>query len=387
MTGGERLAGRAFAVALTYGAASLVIFVVVLLLKRVAGPELLREALGTIFITTLAAGLEPATARAAALAAPVEAIPVRALLVASALKAIVAAPVLALVWRFTDRAAPWSLLAWTPAVCLAGFWATDLRVLLDLKGRHAAAIWLKQGSLAGGLALFGALALARLPLWLALGAATLARIALAGWVAGALASGGGPEGPMARLLADRRWRDLAAVSVIAAAGGSADRILALRFLPPPVTASYVILFEVLSKFWFLPYVLAPVIFARRAAGAGGAAVSRGAWRLTALAGVAFVGAIVLVEGLAPGLVARLLGPNFGAWTVVFAAAVAVNALTQLRVADLQGIGETRRATLATLAGAIVSTLVFLFCVQRWGARGLLGAWLVKAVFELGVCFL
>lgn len=61
-------------------------------------------------------------------------------------------------------------------LCVAGFAITDLRVLFDLNDRHALAIWIKQGSLGGGLIILAALAGMGTPLPAAV--ATVARLAL-----------------------------------------------------------------------------------------------------------------------------------------------------------------------------------------------------------------
>lgn len=126
----------------------------------------------------LGRGLEPATAKAVALSGAQANLPPtrRAIVWASAIKAVLASPVLALVWYSADPAIDLRLLLFTPLLCVAGFAITDLRVLFDLNDRHALAIWIKQGSLGGGLIILAALAGMGTPLPAAV--ATVARLAL-----------------------------------------------------------------------------------------------------------------------------------------------------------------------------------------------------------------
>jgi len=308
---------------------------------------------------------------------------VAAYLGAGALKALAAAPLLALVWRIADpRMESWTLL-WLPLVAIDGFAATDLRVLLDVRGQHARAIWLKQGSLAGGFAILAALTAAGMPLFWAIGASSLARLVLVA-MAAVLIPGPGAAGlrrQIGDLLADDRWIDLAAASAIAAAGGSIDRVLALRFLPATAFSGYLLLYETFSRFWLLPYLLTPILFARRASGQDTGSFVRGAWLVTLAAGGLFLLATGGVMAQAPRLARRFLGTSFGPATLAFALAVVIGAFTQLRIAELQAAGSARRATLAMAASAGIAAVLFFVFVTRLGAAGLLWAWLVKSAVE------
>ncbi len=340
--------------------------------------------LGVFFITVLSAGLEPATVKAQILRGGADDVPVAAYLGASLLKALAASPILALVWRFADpRMEPWALL-WSPLIAVAGFATTELRVLLDVRGRHAGAIALKQGSLAGGLAILAVLIAAGAPLVWAIGASALARLGLAVVAAIAMSRDRPLDGiwpVILGLLTAPRWIDLAAASAIAAAGGSIDRVLALRFLPAAIFGAYLLLYETFSRFWLLPYLLTPILFARRAGGREAGAFVRGAWLSTLAAGALFLIGVTGVMVLAPELPGRFLGASFGPATLAFAAAVVIGAFTQLRVAQLQATGEARRATLAMGFSAGVAAAVFFVFVRHMGASGLLWAWLVKSAVE------
>jgi O-antigen/teichoic acid export membrane protein len=88
--------------------------------------------------------------------------------------------------------------------------------------------------------------------------------------------------------------------------------------------------------------------------------------------------------LAPALLRQVVGVAFGGATVGFAAAVVINSFSQLRVAELQGAGRSRRAVLSTAFGAAVSIPLFFAAARAFGAEGLLIAWLAKSVLELAV---
>jgi hypothetical protein len=390
------LSARAATLTGVYLAAALAILLTVIALRALVPPVTLDRFLGFVLIATIAAGLEPGTVRAAALGeAGVEGASSAAYVVAGAIKGLAASLVLALAWRFADPRVPAAVLAWTPALAVAGFCATDLRAALDLRERYAMAIAVKQGSLAGGVALAGLLVATGAPLTAAIGVSCLARLAVLGLAVSRLESPG-REGPRAalgaqvrRLLGDRRWIDMAAVSVMAAAGGGADRLFGLRYLSPIAYGGYYLTYELFSKFWLLPYLFAPILFARRAAGGarggdGRDGFARAAWGLVALAGVAYLAATTGLVALAPGLLRRVAGVSFGPATLAFVAAVVLNSFSQLRVAELQGAGRPRRAAIGVAFGAAVSIPLFFVAASSLGGGGLLLAWLAKSVLELAV---
>ena len=386
-----RLGGRAVAVTATYLAASLLILATVMILRGQVSPERLRAFLAFVFIATLSAGLEPGTAKADALR-PGPAAPLIAMLTASVIKALFASPVLALVWRYGDPSADLRTLLLGPLVAIAGFVATDLRVRLDLGGRHALAIGLKQGSFAGGIAAAGVVIALGGSLALAISIATGLRLGVTVLVARAARSSAPtpwePPWPAARrLLVDPRWPDLALASVIAALGGSADRVFGLRFLGPADYGVYFLVYEVFSKFWLVPYVLTPIIFARQALGEDTRALLRGAWGLTAVAGLAFVagaaGAMLAFPDLAR---TYLAGAPTGPVTA-FAGGIVLSAFSQLRLAQMQGEGASRRVAVVMGVGAAIAVPLFWFAARDHGVSGLLAVWLVKSAVELALAMI
>ena len=374
---------RAGTVAGAYLVTGLTVMLMVVALRQTLPPPTLRELLGFYFVAALAAGLDPGTAKALFIGESREA-GLAAVLGASALKALVVAPVLGVVWRFAAPGLPLAILLTTPLIVIAGFWATDVRVLLDLRGRHASAVWLKQGSLAAGFVLAAILVGSGLPLLWAVLISSLARLSLpvlAGWTDQPLSTG---TRSAIGLLSQTPWIAFAGVSVLGAAGGSIDRVVALRWLPAANYSGYYLLYELFSRFWLLPYLLTPILFARIVAGQGGGVFAAWSWRFTWFAGFAFVIWVAGVAFCAPGLLHGLLGVSFGLPTVAFAGAIAISALTQLRVAELQAAGGARHALLATLAGTLVAVVAFGFGVRHMGVDGLLWAWLLKSAAEFSV---
>ena len=372
------LAVRAVVVAGAYLATALAVLSVVLVLRVRLSPDPLRAVLGFYFISALAAGLEPATVKAAVLSSGRAPQNLAGVLAAGAVKGVAAGPILALVWWLADPHTAVSMLMLSPLSAVAGFWATDLRVVLDVRGRHAAAVWLKQGSLAGGFVLLALMVGAGIPLvWAAL-VSSLARL-----LPPALITLGSYRRcwRVGGLLRDPRWPALAAISAVAAAGGSLDRVFALRYLAASTFAGYLIVYELFSRFWLIPYLVAPVLFARLAAGGDSRALISRAGFATATLGVLFVCAVASAafSGLAGA--AGLLGISFLPPVIAFAAAVALGALTQLRIAQMQGSGAVRRALLVTAFGALVSGAAFYAGVRAMGLPGLYWAWLVKSVIE------
>lgn len=176
-------------------------------------------------------------------------------------------------------------------------------------------------------------------------------------------------------------------SVIAAVGGSADRFFGLRYLTPEAWAGYFALYEVFSKFWFIPYVVTPILFTRTAGGRGSRSLARWALVLTTAGGVLFVGGIVASLMIQPAAPALLLGKRLSEHIpnpaiVAFAIAVALNSLAQIRIAELQGRGAVHRVIVVSGIGAAISVALFYLGASAFGAPGLLYAWLAKSVVEL-----
>ena len=378
------------AVICAYGCNALVTLCVVILLRRAVSPDLLREVLAFYFVGALASGLEPGTVKAEVLRAGEGGqIDARAVLVVDALKALAAAPLLALIWRFVDPGASFFALLAMPLVAFAGFAATDLRVVFDVRTRHAVALWLKQGSLALGFVIVGTVVGVGGTLATAVILASLPRIGLVVLVAWRLGRGGpsrrlGPR--LYELLTEPRWLALMGASVIGALGGGVDRVFGLRMLPPVIYGAYFLVYEVFARFALIPYLLTPVIFARRAAGLPTEALIRGAGWLVLVMGAGFLLVVAGAWRGMGGLLDHWLGAHLGPAVLAFAAAMVINALAQLKVTQLQASDRTRAGFIAVAGGAVAASVLFYVMTARWGVTGLMLAWPLKCLVELAIAY-
>jgi O-antigen/teichoic acid export membrane protein len=381
-------------ICIAYGITLLAVLGCFLLLRQGVTAQSLQAVLGYYLIATITGGIEPGTSKAHILLGNSQRqdISHSGLFGATAAKSLIAFPFFAGIWLFASADAPSALqiilCSWPLA--FIGFLTTNYRNLLDIEGRFAAAIWLKQGSLCLTITVASLVILAGGSLLGGIIFGTFVRIAWLGLflcgARGSIARRAGRAAPVAetlRLLRMQGWTSLAAISVLGSLGGSIDRLVALRFLNAEQASIYLVGYELLSKFWILPYILAPIVFASRARGDGGRSVRR-AMLLIAGAGVPFVistpiGLAILhlqwpnhLEGLSP-LVGGLL-----------AFAFTVSAATQVLVADLQAKSRTRGFAVASLPILILSIGLFGVLTLHYGVVGVALAWLLRTGVELSV---
>lgn len=389
---------RGSSVVAAYVMTSVVVLSAAIGLKGLVSPAVLAGVLSIIFISGLSSALEPGTAKAMLVAgrlARASRRDIEAVALASVLKALAVAVPFGILWRVTDLNISWSVIAWVPVICVTGLLTTDLRVLLDSQGRHVAAIWLKQGGLTlGFLALVLSVAFGA-TLTLAVAISCGVRVMWAAGGLGLLLAGGTQsstsEGMGHRalsLLTHKGWLDFTAVSILAAISGSADRLIAIRFLSPADYASYFVAFELLTKMWLLPYLAAPILFARHAQG------QFNPWMLRfflILMGVVSLGYALLVVALslvAPLSVREATGlvhvPTAG--LLVFGVSAVMSSYSQLLLVDLQARGAGRAATILTGVSMISALLFFYPLTLFFGLSGLLWSWLGKSAFELVISF-
>lgn len=382
--GWERLLRRGLSALSAYLVTSLTLLAAAIALKHSVSPALAQSALSVLFISAVVGGLEPGTGRAAAIGD--DRTDARGIFWASAIKALIAAPLIGVVWRVSDPAVSAGVLLWLPAIVVSGFLAADFRVLLDVRGRHASAIWLKQGPASLAIASLAAMVIAGVPLTAAVAASTVLRLvatlAFVAWRIGAAM--GVDAGAVLARLRNGAWPHFALLSVLAASSGSLDRFVALRTLGEGAYNGYFILFEVLSKFWLLSYLAAPIVFARRATGA----MSAGALRRVHLAiwgaGAAYLAAIAVAARTWPaGLGGLVDAARLDPWALsAFGLAMVISSSAQLIMVDIQARGGRWTATGFTVVSLLAAIAVFYGFSQAWGVEGLLWAWLVKSALEM-----
>jgi hypothetical protein len=377
-----RVIRRAVGVTSVYLVAAGAVLLSVVLARHGLRPDQLRLLLSYLVISTIASGLEPGTSKAAALTKGLGGMPPMASIgLISAMKGLIAAAVLAMLWKVCDPSAPFQLLLLTPLIGIAGFCTTDLRVVLDLEDHHLGAILLKQGSSCAGAVVAVMLMLAGSSAFPAILVASCARVvalfpALRLHVPAREVLRGARD-----LLKDQRWLEFAGASALSAASGSMDRLVALRYLPAAMLGSYYVSFEILSRFWLLPFLIVPILFARRVKGEISGGFLRMAWVITAALGLLFLGVLGMIGLLRPEFVMAVTGRPIDSATFGLAAAVVISSLSQLRAAELQASGHARHLMYFLAFGVVASGLIFGVAASHYGVPGLMWGWLLKTMIE------
>lgn len=376
--------GRAVPALSAYLFTSILLIGAIALLDRIVGAQQLKAFLTYVLVATLAAGLEPGTAKAAIVASSRDhRIHVSlSLLGASVIKSILVSPVLAGVWLLSAPEAVASGLLLVPIISALGFLATDIRVLLDAEGRYASAIWLKQGSLALAIAC----AAAALALGYGLDAGILLSCVLRLiWTAFFIQACTDAKWPRERLsthMLSNRWSHFLLASGLGSLAASIDRIVAFRFLDAGMANAYILAYELLSKFWLLPYLLAPLAFVKAAQHGPGGGFARQCHMLIAAAGIPFLLAATLLP-LVP--LQTLQSANFTSWGLaLFASAILIAAFNQILSTELQASGAAAAATASATTGLFVSALAFPLLLWLMGFNGLFVAWMLKSLAESAV---
>jgi len=377
---------------LAYLVTAVALFVIFQWLRYQVPAAVLQDILSFFFISAVASGIEPGTAKAYLLMQNTNVgksnIGLLSLLLVSTIKAFLASPFFAVVWFLTNSgdASNFWYIAWTPILIIIGFITTDLRVIIDAGERYTHAVWLKQGSLSLGMLVLASAYMAGMSLDIAIGAALLSRLL---WLMAFLLMEHHHFGRTATSIIEplvsveqRRWLDLALTSVLAAISGSIDRILVFMYLPAAEASSFFIISELLTKFWLLPYVLGPIVFAKWATGADGSSFTRGAHVIIVTAGVTFVTIVAFAVYLYPHYIRIILGEAFDVYGIVlFSMAIVIVSTSQIYLAELQGRGRAKQVVNVFLFITILSVPLFYFCIQVFSLQGLYSAWVIKATIE------
>ena len=392
---GRALVTRGAVLIAAYVTTSAVVLVSAVGLGRMTTPTILAGVLSVFFISILSGGLEPGTSKALivqGLGASPTRQQYRGIALASGVKALLASVPLAALWLISDKSLSIGLLASLPFIVLAGFLTTDFRVLLDAQGRYASAIWFKQSGMIISFGTLAGLVALGLGLEWAVAYSTLVRL---GWTGAALAwcyalapfdakFATPPLDYAARLLKQRSWVHFALVSALATLSGSLDRVAALRLLSPADYNAYFVIYEVVTKLWLLPYLIAPILFAKRASGNVDKHLLIVMHLIVGVAGLSFATAVVVTAALMPNLFQFVTGLSQVPIIplAAFALAIVISSFCQLVLVDLQARGGARSATILTLVSLASAVVMFYSLTYQLGLGGLLLAWLLKSSLEL-----
>ncbi len=387
---------RATSLGLAYGLSLAVILVSVVILKRSDNPTVLGKFLLMIFIASIAAGIEPGTVKSVILTLSRDQFErllntrhfVRSCATATAIKTVLFAPVLALIWLLINKVDTpiITIILSSFTFTIIGFSATEIRTAYDYVGKFSQAVLVKQGNMSFGVAIATMMYILHFSELAVIFAYILARILFTFLTAKSIlaASDGALEvTDKLALVANAHWKPIMSASVIGAMSGSIDRVTAFYFLSAAQSASFFVLYEFVSKFWLLPYLLAPITFATIARGDGKQFL-------------AFARSTIFLAGLAVFMLAysfaswRVFGSLWEQWSPneveVLVAAVVLASFTQVEVARLQGGGNSNQSLAVSAIGAVTALLLFPALTFAFGAQGLVWAWFGKSVAELIVAF-
>ena len=361
---------------------SILLITSIVVLEGFVGAEQTKTFMTYVFIATLAAGLEPGTARSALIKSnslEVSGLSI-SLLAASFMKACIVSPILALIWFISEGSAEVvSCLVLTPLFTGIGFLTTDIRVILDARGKYASAIWLKQGSLSLAIVCVTLALISKYSLEISILIACAARLL---WMIGFIFSMGGVHWSCRRLidyLNLSHWRHFLLASGIGALAASIDRIIAFHYLDAVSTNAYVLAYEILSKFWVIPYLLTPLVFVKVVKTHVGIVFVRQSYMLIAIAGIPFV---LLATALPYAPIKLIESADLAPWGLtLFSSAILIAALNQIQATSLQASGSEALVTMSATTGLVAACLGFPILMWLLGLNGLFLAWILKSIVE------
>lgn len=367
----------------------------ILFLKDGFPPETLKIVLAYIFISGVASGIEPGTAKILLIKAKQSSglfyFSFKWLLIASILKSVLATPFIALMWLSLQAGGldAFEIFFYSLVSLIVGFLTTELRVVFDSNERFATAIWLKQGSLSVG---FMVIALA---LWIGISIEFAIALSLSMRFIWALifhiVNSIYFQASLFKLRDFRReffdfgWVDLGLVSILAAIGGSIDRIVALRYLNLNDASEYFIIYEILSKFWIIAYLFSPIVFVKSARGVEALNLIKVIVLGTIFLGILYVSMIFSVLNFWPYLVHKISNGVSSVFGITcFSISMVITSISIIISAYLQGIGKARVALIISFIGMCITGVVFYAFTLYAGILGLYFSWLVKGLIELAM---
>lgn len=370
-----------------YFVTTIVVVASIALLKDKIPSDKLGSILNYVFIMSIAAGVEPGTAKARMLSnGNVQShIISSSLIFASITKSLALSPLFVLLWLYTSDSAGFSnVVLLIPLIVALGFVASDIRTILDARSNHARAIWLKQGSVSIGISVATAAMLWGTSVTSAVALSCATRLV---WTVALVASGKPSQAqdhPLRCYILSHPWPNLLLASVTGAAAASIDRAVVLRQFGSDEAAAYIFFYELLSKFWILPYLLSPIVFAKIATGETGHDFGRSSKVLVWSLGLPFIAVAPFAVSLpfAHSLVQGFEREFSPLLLVVFACSIVLAAHNMVLIAALQAKGRLKRVTVATSFGLAGSLLFFPLGASNFGMPGIFIAWLLKGLVEL-----
>jgi hypothetical protein len=295
-------------------------------------------------------------------------------------KSVVVSPVIGAIWMLMDvEASLDGRLYFVPFIAALGFVATDLRVLLDARGQHAAAVWLKQGSLSLAIACPVICIILGLGFWMGVITSVIMRLFLTFYFLRHEKFEKFCANEFWELITSRMWMHLLLTSGIGSLAASVDRLLAVRFMTAPSAAEYVFVYELLSKFWLFPYLISPIVFVKVAQGDHKENYVVFSLCLIGLLGLPFV----LLSFVLPNFLAMFIDVvEFSSWSMaLFATTIVLASVNMVLAAQLQASGGEGATLFSATIGLFVSALAFPSLFHILGFSGIIWGWFFKTVAE------
>lgn len=347
--------------------------------------------LSLVFLTTLTSGLEIGTAKHVLYLdhnLPFARSPNLSFIVEAAKIGVITSVPIAIILHLQGNfpAKPATLLLVAVLVAIPGYLSTELKVFLDAKGFHFRAILIKQvGLCLAYISYIISFAFADRLEYASLIACVLRMLLILAVLSTAI------DGLSIRCLADSqsffsRSSNLPIIkfmvaSILTCLSGSIDRIIALNVLSPLSASSYFAVFEVLSKFWLLPYIISPIVYSKTATKKAISGYLRDASFLIAITGFLYILSSVVASAALRHMVLPL--PRIETLSIfLMSTAIVISSFTQIFLSYVQALGR-HRIVLCTIAISMLSScILFPLCYYLFGLSGFYSAWLMKSTAEI-----
>ena len=282
-------------------------------------------------------------------------------------------------------AKPATLLLVAVLVAVPGYLSTELKVFLDARGFHLRGILIKQAGLClAYISYIICFAFADRIEYASLVACVLRMLLILAVLSTAI------DGLSIRCLADSQSffssssslsiMKFMLASIFTCLSGSVDRIIALNVLSPLSASSYFAVFEVLSKFWLLPYIISPIVYSKIATKKAISGYLRDASFLIAIAGLLYILSSVVASAALRHMIPL---PRIQTLSIfLMTTAIVISSFTQVFLSYVQALGR-HQIVLSTISISMLSScILFPLCYYLFGLSGFYSAWLVKSTAEI-----
>ena len=352
--------------------------------------------LSLVFLTSLTSGLEIGTAKHVLHSdhnLPFARSPNLSFIAEAAKIGVVTSVPIAIILHLQGNipAKPATLLLVAILVAIPGYLSTELKVFLDARGFHLRGILIKQAGLClAFISYIICFAFAKRVEYASLAACALRMLLILTVLSTSI------DGLKIRSFADSQSffsrssslpiMKFMVASILTCLSGSIDRIIALNVLSPLSASSYFAVFEVLSKFWLLPYIISPIVYSKTATKKAISGYLRDALFLIAITGLLYIFLSVAASAVLRHMFLPLQRIEILS-IFLMSTAIVISSFTQIILSYVQALGR-HRIVLSTIVISMVSScILFPLCYYLFGLSGFYSAWLMKSTAEILFLFL